>query len=76
MIDFFASIGWAYDLKKPKFETIKAKIDKHGDQSKGGNETRLQIVVDWIIGIFMAFFVLSWTLAMRIWITGGLYNTV
>ena len=33
VIDMFAKIGWAYDLKEPSQELIRKTIEKHGDGS-------------------------------------------
>lgn len=33
LIDMFSKIGWAYDLKQPSKELIKAVIEKRGDGS-------------------------------------------
>jgi stearoyl-CoA desaturase (delta-9 desaturase) len=33
LLDFFAKIGWAYDLKTPSAELVKTYIRKHGDGS-------------------------------------------
>lgn len=32
-IDFFAKIGWAYDLKTVSSEIIQKRVDRTGDQS-------------------------------------------
>lgn len=31
VIDMFAKIGWAYDLKQPSEDLIRKTIEKHGD---------------------------------------------
>lgn len=31
LIDMFAKIGWAYDLKQPSEELIRRTAEKHGD---------------------------------------------
>lgn len=31
LIDMFAKIGWAYDLKEPSEELVRRTIQKHGD---------------------------------------------
>jgi hypothetical protein len=33
-IDFFAKIGWAYDLRQPSRELIDKTLWKHGKNSK------------------------------------------
>lgn len=33
LIDMFAKIGWAYDLKQPSEELIRKTIERHGDGS-------------------------------------------
>ena len=33
LIDMFAKIGWAYDLKQPSKELIRTVIEKRGDGS-------------------------------------------
>lgn len=33
LLDFFAKIGWAYDLKTPSSELVKTVIQKYGDGS-------------------------------------------
>jgi stearoyl-CoA desaturase (delta-9 desaturase) len=30
-LDFFAKIGWAYDLKQPTQELIRKTVQKHGN---------------------------------------------
>ena len=34
LIDWFASIGWAYDLKTAPEETVKARTYRYGDGSR------------------------------------------
>ena len=38
LLDFFARIGWAYDLKAPSAEMIQKVIEKYGDGSYGSKE--------------------------------------
>jgi stearoyl-CoA desaturase (Delta-9 desaturase) len=36
LIEFFAKIGWAYDLKKPAEELVTSMILNHGDGTHFG----------------------------------------
>jgi len=38
-IDFFASIGWAYDLKSIPWNVVKARVNRTGDGSHGAYGT-------------------------------------
>ena len=38
LIDLFAKIGWAYDLKQPSKELIQSVISKRGDDSHPHHE--------------------------------------
>lgn len=76
IIDFFAKIGQAYDLKKPSYETVRAKIEKDGDHTFGGNTTFLNTLIDWAFGICVAFSSMLSVLVLRFIFTGSFANKV
>ncbi|XP_033225225.1 acyl-CoA Delta(11) desaturase-like [Belonocnema kinseyi] len=42
LIHLFAKIGWAYDLKQPSKELIRAVMDKRGDRSYSNEKPKLR----------------------------------
>ena len=49
MIDFFARIGWAYDLKSVSDELIRKRVLRTGDGTHQYNEQELQArMVDYV----------------------------
>lgn len=76
VIDFFATFGQAYDLKKPKVESIKAKLQKNGNSSFGGNRKFTDLLTDWSVGTVFLFSNVFSVLILRFICMGGLYNNL
>lgn len=74
IIEFFAAIGLAYDLKKPSLEMIKSRARRDGDQTSGVNTTFFGIIFDWVVGIFFVTFAANSAIFARFLYNGGLYN--
>lgn len=76
LIDLFAALGWAYDLKKPKVETVLAKVKKTGDATVKMESTSWSSAIgDWILGSFVSIFgIIILGIGLRIIVTGGLFN--
>lgn len=76
LINFFAAVGWAYDLKKPKIESVLARVQKSGDASvKMESASWNRAIADWLLGSFVSIFgIIILGIGLRIIVTGGLYN--
>ena len=62
VIELFAKIGWAYDLKKPKADDILQFRSKMGD---GYNNKPHSIVLEYIYGVFLTTLYISIPLCIK-----------
>ncbi len=53
-INFFALIGWAYDLRKAPKEVIAKRKERTGDNQECNNPLRKFPILDWIFGMTLS----------------------
>ena len=64
LIDSFAKIGLAYDLKKPPAHLVKARMQRSGDGTDNRTIRRGKLH-DWLMGIFVTTSQLIFSLSLR-----------
>jgi hypothetical protein len=67
LIDFFAYIGWAYDLRRAPVDMIVKRKERTGDQSEyTESNDRRHPLIHWILGLTLSASVLWILFAIRV----------
>ena len=67
LIQFFAAIGWAYDLKRPPKHVIDKRKQRTGESTEAKTSLRGHPIIDWTLGLTLS--------ASLIWMLFGLRLT-
>ena len=66
LIELFAAIGWAYDLKRAPKHVIQNRRQRTGDSGQPDSGRRRHPFVDWILGLTLSASALWILIALRI----------